>query len=310
MEIRKLEAFCRVFETQSFSRAGQGMFLSQPTISAHISSLETEFGVTLFDRVSRSVIPTLAGEVLYKKACELFRIQRETKSEIDDLQNRVSGMVVLGGSTIPANYFFPAILADFQKRYANVTVDLRVGDSNEICDQVLAGNLDMGIVGGYAENPDLDFQTVMRDELVIVASPSMGLDFTRVWSPEELAMLPWVQREKGSGTRLALEKALARIGEQLDKFNTVIRVQNTEAMVRCIHAGLGVGVTSRMAVEEKIGNRELIVLEVQGVNLLRDFFLIRHKRRTEFPATRTLVKHIFQSRKKPNQESGLDEKRN
>lgn len=298
MDIRKLEAFCRVFEAKSFSRAGQEMFLSQPTISSHIAYLERELGVVLFDRVSRIAMPTQAGELLYKKACELFQIQNETRAAIDELKNKVSGDLVLGGSTIPANYFFPQVLAGFFRKYSGVSVDLRVADSNTICEQVLSGALDMAMVGGYAENPDLDFTSVMRDKLVFIASPDINIpegkkpDLNHSLDLSDLSRLPWVMREKGSGTRLCLEKALSQVGMHIRELTSSVLVQNTEAMIRCVLAGMGIGVTSRLAVDELLDNGRLLSLEVRDFPLVRDFFLIRHRRRSVFPAARALINHI------------------
>jgi len=287
-----LEAFCRVYETKSFSKAGQEMFLSQPTISSHISYLERELDVVLFDRISRTAIPTRAGKLLYQKARELFRVQSETRAEIDELKNRVSGELVIGGSTIPANYFLPGVLAGFKARYPGVSIDLRVGDSSQICEQLLSGELDLGMVGGFAENPDLDLASVMRDELAFFAAPELGLDTNRQLSLEELAGFPWVMRERGSGTRLALEKGLAGTGMQIRDLDIAVQVQNTEAMVRCLLAGMGVGVTSKLAVEEHLESGHLQTLNVRDIVLVRNFYQIRHKRRTLFPAVRVFIKYV------------------
>jgi len=298
MDIRKLEAFCRVYETKSFSKAGQEMFLSQPTISSHISYLERELDVVLFDRISRTAIPTRAGKLLYQKARELFRIQGETRAEIDELKNRVSGELVIGGSTIPANYFLPGVLAGFKARYPGVSIDLRVGDSSQVCEQLLSGDLDLGMVGGFAENPDLDFASVMQDELSFFAAPGLDKRTKRQMTLEELTTLPWVMREKGSGTRLALEKGLAGTGMQIKDFEVAVQVQNTEALVRCLLAGMGVGVTSRLAVEGHVQSGQLQTLDVQDIVLVRNFYLIRHKRRTLFPAVRVFINYVHDCARK------------
>ncbi|MFP4657455.1 MAG: selenium metabolism-associated LysR family transcriptional regulator [Desulfonatronovibrionaceae bacterium] len=292
MDIRRLEVFCRVYETGSFSRAGQEMFLSQPTVSSHISHLERELDVSLFDRISRTAMPTRAGKLLYRRAKTIFSSLDETRAEMDELKDKVTGELTIGASTIPGNYFLPQVLAGFVSRYPGVLIDLRLGDSSTVSADLLSGELDLGLIGGFAENPDLELACVMQDELVFLSSPQLDLGGQREFDAAGLAELPWVMREQGSGTRLALEKALAETTVRLKDFYTLIRVQNTEAMVRCLLAQMGVGVTSRLAVEEHLQTGDLQTLLVKDIVLTRNFYLIRHKRRTIFPAARVFMDYV------------------
>jgi DNA-binding transcriptional LysR family regulator len=113
-----------------------------------VLSLEEELGVKLFDRIGRRIIPTQAGHLLHIGVSKIFRIMEQARADIHDLQNDVCGQVVVGGSTIPANYLLPMVISDFCRRYPQVCVDLRIGDSIQICQDVLAGKFDFGIVGG------------------------------------------------------------------------------------------------------------------------------------------------------------------
>ena len=296
MDFRKLQAFAGVYQWQSFSRAAKELFLSQPTISTHVQSLEAELGVKLFDRIGRSVIPTQAGQILNNGVQKMFRTLEETRADIHDLKNQVCGLVIVGGSTIPSNYLLPAVLSSFRKTYPEVCVDLRIGDSSKVCQEVLSGELDFGIVGGFADHFDLEHELLMNDVLYVVSAPSLDLNLPDEIKAENFKNVPWVLREKGSGTRLAFENAMMDRGISIQDLTVSTLVQSTEAMVRCVLAGIGVGVTSRLAVQKYVDSGELTLLNVTDLNIKRNFYAVRHKRRTLFTCSKILIdcvrKHI------------------
>ncbi len=292
MDFRRLQAFASVYELESFSKAGKDLFLSQPTISTHVLSLEDELGVKLFDRIGRRVLPTQAGQVLYNGVKKIFRIIDETKADIHDLKNQVCGQVVVGGSTIPSNYLLPAVLSDFRKKYPEVCVDLRVGDSIKICRDVLSGELDFGIVGGFADHFDLDHGLLLKDTLYVVSSPGLKLKLPDRITPGDLKSMPWVLREKGSGTRQAFENAMSDCGIALQDMRISTLVQSTEALVRCVLAGVGVGVTSGLAVQKYVESGELTILDISDLDIKRNFYIIRHRRRSLFTCSNKLIECV------------------
>jgi len=162
MDFRKLEAFCKVYELKSFSKAGLELQLSQPTISAHVANLEEELGVPLFDRLGRTVLPTQAGEVLYRGAKQVFQQVGRINSEIGLLRDMVVGDLLLGGSTIPANYILPNLLKSFLALYPSLRVHLTIGDTDSIIRQVGQGRLELGVVGSQPEQQGIAFYPLRR----------------------------------------------------------------------------------------------------------------------------------------------------
>ena len=297
MDIRRLEAFSKVFELRSFSKAGQELFLSQPTISAHVSSLENELGVRLFDRLGRGILPTSAATVLYRHAQEVFRSLDVAKAELQLLQERVSGELAVGGSTIPAHYMLPKMLADFTRRYTDITLQMVVGDTEEVASKVADGELLVGIVGGRTNHSDLRFDAVLEDELVVIATPEL-LERTgrpaqgKPLTGTDIMHLPWVVREPGSGTRRAFDAALADKGLDPRRLQCVIGVESTQATMQCVAAGLGFGVTSRLAADRMLVTGELVVVPVDGLDLVRTFFLVHNERRHLFPVVRYFIDFV------------------
>lgn len=308
MDIRRLEAFCKVYECGGFSKAGQELFLSQPTISSHVLALEQELGAQLFDRLGRSIQPTMAGEILYKHAKKVFASLSDAEAEVRLLQEKVGGELHVGGSTVPAAYLLPRMVASFWTRFPDVHIRLDVGDSQEIIAAVHAGDLAMGVVGATQEGSDLEFLPLLRDDLVVAASPRMrGLERfaageTPVIGAQELARWPWVLREHGSGTRKALETALAALDLDIRHLDVIVEAHNAEAVIQCALAGLGLCVTSRLAAAQLIERGDLVPLAVQGLVMTRSFFQVRNVRRHVFPALRFFLEHVARMYLEPPRE--------
>lgn len=289
MDIRHLEAFCKVYELGSFSKAGAELFVSQPTISAHIAALESELGVMLFDRLGRGILPTQAGEILYKHSQNIFTQIDKAKAEIDLLRKRVAGDLSVGASTIPAHYILPRLLSRFLAKCPEVRVSLKVGDSANVVEGVASGRYSLGVAGSFEDHPDLQFTPILEDSLIIVATPDLAAKCGRKGNPDELMRLPWIMREAGSGTRKAMEKGFESMGIDVRRLRFAVNVESTQAVIQCVRSGLGAGVTSRLAASELIEQGELVVIDVPGLVFSRSFFCVSHKRRELFPAARYFI---------------------
>ncbi|GAB7080113.1 selenium metabolism-associated LysR family transcriptional regulator [Megalodesulfovibrio paquesii] len=292
MDFRRLEAFCKVYERRSFSRAGEELFLSQPTISAHIQTLEKELGARLFDRMGRSVLPTPAGNALYSRATDIFRMVELAKAEVHGLMHRITGEVTLGASTIPAGSLLPSALAGFVKSYPDVSIRMETGDSAEITDAVAEGRCMLGVAGARPDRSDLVATFLRADELVCVAAP----EFPRVresLSLEERLSQPWVMREPGSGTRLAMEQALSRAGKDARTVRLAIEVASTQALLACAVAGMGLAITSRLAAAQHLLRGELVETPLPALRMEREFWCITHSQRVLFPAAQSCLNYLM-----------------
>ncbi len=291
IDFRKLEAFCKVYELKSFSQAGKELFLSQPTISAHVLSLEKELEVQLLDRMGRIVLPTAAGEVLYQYARQAFASIESAKAEITQLQDEITGHFILGGSTIPAHYLIPPIVSGFMKRHPGVTMEMRVGDTARVVEMVLAGELTLGIVGAQEQQPELTYTPIVDDELVLIAAPGMFPDETAM-SSREVGNHPWIMREPGSGTRKTFSRAFAERGVDIRRFSTGLTVDSTQAVLQCVRAGLGISMTSRLAVTDMVERGELAIIPLTDVVVRRQFYCVHHAKRHFFPAVTGFVHYL------------------
>ncbi len=291
IDFRKLEAFCKVYELKSFSQAGKELFLSQPTISAHVLSLEKILGVQLLDRMGRVVLPTAAGEVLYQYARQAFASLDAAKAEILQLQDEVSGHIVLGASTIPAHFLIPPVIAGFMKKHPGVSMEMTVGDSASIIDQVYEGDLTLGVVGARDDRQELSYAPLIDDELVLITAPGMFPPKTSLAS-QDLGRYPWIMREAGSGTRRTFAQALSDKGADVRRFPCALTVDSTQAVLHCTKAGLGISMTSRLAVVDMAARGELDIVPLSDMTVRRQFYCVHHTKRHFFPAVAGFIHYL------------------
>lgn len=290
MDVRKLEAFCKVYELQNFSKAGEEMFLSQPTISSHVANLEEELGVRLFDRMGRKVMPTEAGHVLYKSAVTIFENLDRARASIEMLRDKVVGELVIGCSTIPSHNIMPGLLARFSEEYPEVRFTIRTNDSAEVIKRVAEGDWPVGIVGQRPEVEGLEAELLLEDEVAVVAAKNASwLPADHSMKLERLMKLPWVMREKGSGTRRVLEKTLQESGRTMQDINVRCQVEGTCEAIAHTLSGVGVSVTSKLATMAHIESGALVRLLVPELAGKRGFYVIYHRDRHMFPALRTFL---------------------
>jgi DNA-binding transcriptional LysR family regulator len=293
MDMKHLETFCKVAETGSFSRAGEAIYLTQPTVSGHIASLEQQVGLKLFDRLGRRVALTNGGQIFYRYAREILRLRDEALNAIAEFAHLIRGRITIGGSTIPGEYFLPKAMGRFQREAPGISISLAIADSQEIIDMLRAGEIEVGVVGMLFDGEGVDAYPLFHDRVIICASARHPLASRREISWEELQAAPLLIRERGSGTRKAFERHVAAAGLRMDDFRIVGEMGSSTAVKEGVKAGIGLGIISDLAVQEEIEAGSMTEVRVQGQGALeRDFFAVVHTGRDLSPPARRFLEFL------------------
>jgi len=290
MDIHQLRVFASVFKNKSFSKASEELYLTQPTVSDHIRSLEEDFDCKLFDRLGRTIIPTREAEVLYSHALEILEKANTLKEAIGQFKKEVTGDLIIGASTIPGTYLLPPMMAAFQKRYPSISSQILISDSRGIVDRISKQELLLGIVGAKLGNEQIHYMPFIEDELIVVSSPSL-IKSSRI-PLKELITFPMVLREVGSGTRREAEKILEGKGISLESIKIAGIFGSTDAIKQAVKAGLGFSILSKFAVIDELKHRILKEIKLTDIHMKRNFYIITHKKRTLPPAYAVFLKHI------------------
>jgi len=279
MEIRKLEAFCKVAELNSFTSAAKAMLLSQPTISEHVRYLEEELGQKLLERRVKDISLTPVGAVLYDYARKILQTRDEAIQAVKQYGGNLVGNVIIGCSTIPGTYIVPQLLGPFHKQYESIKTTLRISSSRIIAEEVLHGKLEFGVVGAKWNENGLLWSRFFSDELTVVIHPKHPWTEKKEVSLSELLEEPFILREQESGTRKVIAQVLAKSGFREQDLQSVAEIGSTAAVKEAVKSGIGVAILSKRATVDEIQCGRLASITIKGLQLKRPFYLIRRKNR-------------------------------
>lgn len=270
--LRQLEVFLATARHENVTRAAEALAMSQSAASGALKELESQFNVQLFDRVGKRLQLSELGHQLRPQAQSLLDQAREFEQALAG--DNILGRLEIGATLTIGNYLAVNMIADFRQRNPQADIALQIANTEVIAQRVAGFELDMGLVEGEYHHPDLETLHWRRDELVVFAAPDHPLATSRRVSDRQLIELPWIVRERGSGTRQAFDRAMHGIVTDL---NIAMELQQPKAIKRAVEAGLGVGCLSRISVQEAFERGSLVPLPVSGRDFHREWFIITHR---------------------------------
>jgi len=293
-DLRQLEIFRNVVELKSFSKAADVVFLAQASVSERIATLESMVGTRLLDRLGRQVVPTRAGELLYKHAVLLLEMRKTASLEMQDFLGMKRGEVHIGGSTIPGEYILPKVIGRFREKYPLVSISLTIANTREIEGRVLDGNLELGVVGSKSSNRSLIQHELWKDELVLAVPAKHRLAEKDEILLKDIYKEPFILREAGSGTLKIMEDYLKISGSMdVDSLNVMARFGTSTAVKEGIKAGLGVSILSSRAIDTELKTGILKALKIKDLSMFRSFYLIRDRRKIASPLCQAMLDFLF-----------------
>jgi LysR family transcriptional regulator, transcriptional activator of the cysJI operon len=284
MDFKQLEAFAAVVENMSFSEAAKSLYLTQPTVSAHIRQLEAELGKRLFERTTKRIALTADGEKLYGYATRLLDLRKKAFS---DLKGQIRATIHIGASTLPVAYFLPKALVKYRALHPEIGFDICKSDSLGVIEKLLDGTLDVGLTGTKTLEKQFVFEPFYQDELVIATPASSHFKKLQAEGAtmEALFREPLIMRENGSGTRREMERILAQIGIPMENLQIAACMNNLESIPNSIIAGVGISIISRKVVEDLEKDGKLLVFPFANSTAHRALYIVWRK-------DRVLRKHI------------------
>ena len=295
MTLRQLELFIAVAETGSFSRGAEVISLTQSTVSQHIAALEEEFNTPLLDRTSKGIFLTAGGEVFLQHARRVIAERDILNQAMAGLHGLEKAALNLGASNIPANYLIPCLLPLLRQRFPGISLNMRIGDSREVLDELKAGQVELAIVGGRLDDDIYSYEPLLTDQLVMIIGPDHPLKNRSSISLKELTGEAFIVREDGSGTYQALQKAFLQAGVDPESFQVVARLGSNEAVRRAVAAGLGCAFVSDLSIQNNLRHGELIKIDVEGLTIERQLWLVKLRERTASPAAMAVSELLHQN---------------
>jgi DNA-binding transcriptional LysR family regulator len=279
--LRQLEVFLAVARSESVSQAARELAMSQSAVSGALADLEDQFEIQLFDRIGKRLELSELGRSMRARAEALHEQALEFEGQLTKRTDM--GLLRLGATLTIGNYLMVPLMARFVREHAGARVTLHVANTAEIARKVENFELDVALVEGELQQPDLAVTRWRDDELVVFCAPQHPFAKKRVLSDEDLLRGAWIVREPGSGTRQGFDHAMHGILPQL---HLELELQHTEAIKSAVMAGLGVGCVSRLALAEEFRHKSLVPCRVPQRDFRRHFDFVVHRRKYHSPAMR------------------------
>ena len=277
MNLKQLEAFVQVSESGSFSKAAKELFLTQPTISAHISSLEKELNVRLFIRNTKEVSLSDDGKDLYRYAKQITDLEKAIEERFYMDSDDGKHFITIAASTIPAQYLLPKVLMCYRERYPKEQIKIMETDSSEVVTQVVDHMVDVGFTGTVLEKKHCKYIPFYKDELAVITPDTPEYRILKEQNRDGIDWIkrkPLILREEGSGTRKEAEKQLKNAGISMETLDIVASIANQETIKKSVKQGMGITVLSRLAAEDEDG---LLIFPIPGADEGRDINLVYNK---------------------------------
>ncbi len=289
LQLPHLETFAEAAERTSFTAAGKALDLTQAAVSQRIQALEQFLGVPLFERQGGRVLLTEAGHRLYDYTQRILALHRQAIEELTGRQTALAGELSLAASSVPGEHLLPTLLARFRECSPHIQVRATVADSRQVLRQVEQGEAHLGLVGGKADSPHLEFRAFGSDELAVIVPAGHAWARRKRVPLDQFCEQPLILREAGSGSRWCLEQALAKAGKSLGDLHVALELGSNEAIKEAVLRGLGLAVLSTHVVQKELQTGQLHSVQVTGLALVREMFAVWDRRRAlPIPARRFL----------------------
>lgn len=274
MTLDQLRVFVAVAEHLHMTRAAEALHLTQSAASAAVAALEARHGVLLFDRVGRGLALSAAGQDFLPEARAILQRVEGATRVLDDLAGLKRGALVLAASQTVSSYWLPPRMARFALAHPAIQLRLIVTNTAQVAQAVLEGGADLGFVEGEIESAQLSRRTVATDSIALYAAANAQA--TTPPDPQTLQAARWIMREQGSGTRSALEGALAKVGVDPSRLNIALELPSNEAVLAALSGDLVAGVSQLAAAPSVAAGRLRALPFALG---RRNFDLLLHKAR-------------------------------
>jgi molybdate transport repressor ModE-like protein len=269
LDSRRLAIFHAVVEAGAITLAAKRLHLSQPAVTANVQQLEAALGKRLLERRARGVAPTDAGRRLLPYAARMESLLEEAVLDVGT-RRAPTGPLVLGASTTVAAYVVPRLVADYTRELGPLPVRVQVANTSQVLAWVEEGLVPLGLVEGPPRAARVRLTPFIDDELLPLVASDAPRELTQVRKIADLASVPILWREPGSGTREVVERALRASAKRRPAAHD-LELGSSEAIKSAVLLGLGIAFASRFVVSTELANGRLRALPLPGLRIMRAF---------------------------------------
>jgi DNA-binding transcriptional LysR family regulator len=278
MADRRLQVFHTVARLLSFTKAAETLHMTQPAVTFQVRQLEEYFNTRLFDRTHNRISLTEAGAKVFQYSDKIFELYGEMENAVREMTGEISGSLTIGASTTIAEYMLPALLGDFRAKYPDVSIHLKVSNTDGIVSMVENNTIDLGVVEAPVSNKNLVVDECRRDNLVAIVPPAHPKAEEKKITLDALLEYPFICREEGSGTREVIAEYMNKASGCQTCMDVAMELGSPEAVKGAVEAGMGISVVSNATIQKELRLGTLVAIELDPP-LERPFSFVHQKQK-------------------------------
>ena len=286
LNFNQFRVFYYAAKNLNFTAAAGELFITQPAVTAQIKSFEEFCNLKLFKKKGRKIYLTDEGRSLYEYAAKIFRFEKEIEAVIDDMRELKRGVLSLGTTKAYARYFMPLVITTFHQNYPRIKIQLNEGSSLDMIYGLLDFKIEVAIIAKAEDNPQVHFVPFSQEEMAVIMAPGHPLTKKKKISFADLATLPFIMKENGSGTRKLVEELFEIEGCTP---NTLMETSNTEFIKQLVQRGEGVSFVVKEAVAAELKEKKLTAVPLRGPKVYLDVSIAYLKDQVLSPPARAFV---------------------
>lgn len=296
MNLDHLKTFIEIVKTGSFSEVARKLSISQPAVSFQIQKIEQDLGVRLIDRRQKKLTLTEPGKRLLRFAETVNGEYVNLLEDMAQLREEVVGNLVITASTIPGDFILPPVLSGFKKQHPMVQIQVTVSDSGRVIEGVENGTYDIGFCGVVPDGKEIETVKIAEDEIVLIVFSGHPFASRKMVSFMEITEEPFIMREETSGTRKSVVSLLTGSGFDPGLLKPSLTLGTTEAVVSAVEAQSGIAFVSSLAIKKSLSLDLVRAVNVEGLNLRRNFYCIYRRERLVSRLLEEFVSFIKQAK--------------
>ncbi|GCE10010.1 LysR family transcriptional regulator [Dictyobacter aurantiacus] len=289
MNLHQLRIFCSVVEHNSYTRAAEALFMTQPAVSLQVQALEQSLQIKLLERVNQRFVLTEAGQALYQCALPMLNAEAEAERVIAEIKGIARGRLVVAANTTGGMYVVPPLLAHYKELRPESELLLQIDATERLIERARQGIIDLAFACGSIVHPDLTVETIGMDTLTLILSSRHPLAARSALSLEEVVSQPFIVPETISRTRQLIEQTMRERGYTL---KIAMHFQGTEPVKKAVESNLGVGMVSSAAVIHEVRGGTLRAMPITDLELTRPLVMFYRRGKYFGPMARDFMAYV------------------
>ncbi|AMQ57986.1 LysR family transcriptional regulator [Algoriphagus sanaruensis] len=292
ISFQQLKALQAVAKYQSITKAAEAMDMTQPAVSIQLKNLQEQFNVPLTEIIGKKIHITEFGQELVSTADRIFEELNQIENRMLELKGLLGGKIRISAVST-GKYIIPYLMADFTKIHPHVDISLEVSNRFTVLAHLQENSTDLALVSLWPDDLDLESVTLASNKWYLVCAPEKATEYQAYIESGNWAKIPFVLREKGSGTRTMMETFFQ---DRDIIINSKMELATNEAVKQAVMAGLGASVISNFSMTQELKDKRIAILTYPNLPLVADWKLIWLKQKNHNPAVKAFIRWVNENR--------------